>query len=408
MKIAFVLSSFPVVSETFIVNQICALIDKGHEITIFTFQKNQTTIIHKNVQTYNLMDKLVVWEPEPSSKWRRFRYFWRVIFGGGKKYHFTKIFTALNFFKYGKRALSLHFFYKIQWFLQRDHFDVIHCHFAPSGLFIARLKRDGFLNNEKLVTSFHGTDINPGKVEEYKTKYQVLFNEMDLFTYNSEYTLQIIKQVQATSQKLRLLPVGLDTAQFSKTRNQLMQGPVQIVYCGRLVPFKGPDLAVEIVRKLVDRKNDLHFTIIGTGDLWEVVKDLIDNYQLHQYVTLKGAVSQEEIIQIMDGSDIFLLPGIHDNITGRAENQGLVIQEAQAMQLPVVVSNAGGMKYGLIDGETGFVVNEKDLDGFVEKLEILIRDKELRERMGEKGREYIVEKFDSKVLCEQLISYYSE
>ena len=110
----------------------------------------------------------------------------------------------------------------------------------------------------------------------------------------------------------------------------------------------------------------------------------------------------------MDNSDIFLLPGIHDEITGRAENQGLVIQEAQAMNLPVVVSDAGGMKYGLINNETGYVIKEKNIDEFVEKLNILIDNPFLRLSMGIKGRKYVVENFDSKILYKKLISYYIE
>jgi colanic acid/amylovoran biosynthesis glycosyltransferase len=110
----------------------------------------------------------------------------------------------------------------------------------------------------------------------------------------------------------------------------------------------------------------------------------------------------------MDKSDVFLLPGIHDDVTGRAENQGLVIQEAQSMELPVVVSDAGGMKYGLIHTETGFVVKERDLTEFVEKLEILIEDSVLRKAMGVRGRDYVEKQFDSEVLCEKLLSYYNE
>ena len=84
-------------------------------------------------------------------------------------------------------------------------------------------------------------------------------------------------------------------------------------------------------------------------------------------------------------SDLFVFPGIHDK-HGRAETQGLVLQEAQAMELPVIVSDVGGMKYGMINDITGFVVEEKNIAGFVDKIELLIADKELRKEMGKQGR----------------------
>ena len=73
-----------------------------------------------------------------------------------------------------------------------------------------------------------------------------------------------------------------------------------------------------------------------------------------------------------------------------------------------MVSDAGGMKYGLIDTETGYVVKEKNRTEFVEKLEILIKDHALRKKMGSKGRDYVVKQFDSEVLCEKLLTYYDE
>jgi colanic acid/amylovoran/stewartan biosynthesis glycosyltransferase WcaL/AmsK/CpsK len=408
MKIAFILRAFPVISETFIVNQMCALIDQGHTIAIFAFQENKPTVIHNTIIEYGLLDKVTYWTPEPKSKWKRLKYVGRTLIRNTKNYHFTKVLRALNFFKWGKSALSLHEFYKNEWFLKKNAFDIIHCHFAQLGLYIANLKKDGFLDDERLVTSFHGTDINPANIEKYKKNYQVLFKYMDVLTYNSAYSLSILNKITSDTSKMRLLPVGLDTSKFKKSTELVENDTIELLFCGRFIELKGPIIAVEIVKKLVERNQKVHLSMIGTGKLLGDVERLIGEYQLAKHITLLGAKSQEEIINVMNGSDVFLMPGVHDVESGRADTQGLVIQEAQAMQLPVVVSNAGGMKYGLVDGETGFVVPEKDIDGFVKRLESLFNDETLRMEMGQNGRDYVVEKFDSKLLCDQLISYYSE
>ena len=70
-------------------------------------------------------------------------------------------------------------------------------------------------------------------------------------------------------------------------------------------------------------------------------------------------------------SDIFLLPGITEVSTGRAETQGIVILEAQSMELPVLVSDAGGMKYGVNNNHTGYVIAESCINSFVEKILLL-------------------------------------
>ena len=76
------------------------------------------------------------------------------------------------------------------------------------------------------------------------------------------------------------------------------------------------------------------------------------------------------------------------------------------MGLPVVVSDVGGMKYGLIPGETGFVVKENDISGFADAIEELILSKELGEKMGKRGREFVEKNYDSSVLVKKLLDLY--
>ena len=78
------------------------------------------------------------------------------------------------------------------------------------------------------------------------------------------------------------------------------------------------------------------------------------------------------------------------------------------MQLPVIISDAGGMKYGIMEGETGFVIKEKDLNAFADKIEYLLKNPDLREKLGEKGREFVVENYDTKVLGNRLEVLYFE
>ncbi len=180
---------------------------------------------------------------------------------------------------------------------------------------------------------------------------------------------------------------------------------INILFVGRLIQFKAPDLVIEI-GKIIKEKDSLSFKIriVGHGDMRPVLENMIKEYDLEKNIILSGPRTQEEIIPIFLESDIFLFPGI--TWQKRAENQGLVIQEAQAMQLPVIISDAGGMKEGVIDGVTGFVVPENDINVFVEKIKLLANDPGLRKRMGEAGRNFVVENYDINKLNEKLIQIY--
>ncbi len=406
MRIAIVVNKFPVLTETFIVNQITSLIDGGHDVTILSLTKGETRNSHDAIHHYNLLDKVRYLADEPKSKITRITFFIQYLLKNKKQYKVSKVLKALNVFRYKAQAISLHTFYRNQWFLGED-FDVIHAHFASVGVFITGLRKDGFFPKSKLAVSFHGSDIIPQNIERYKQNYKLLFEKMNLIIYNSEYTLSILEKTTTIDSRFKLLPVGLDVNKFKTAETIVRKEPFEILFCGRLVDFKAPDLAVEIVNELVKKGHSVHLSIVGEGPLQEKLKKLIQDYGLEQNISLLGAISQEEIVAHLGKTAVFLLPGITEEETKRAENQGLVIQEAQAMQVPVVVSDAGGMKYGLVNNVTGFVVKEKDIPSFVEKLETLIQDEPLRMDMGKKGRAFVKEYFDSKVLYQRLLEYYN-
>jgi colanic acid/amylovoran biosynthesis glycosyltransferase len=146
--------------------------------------------------------------------------------------------------------------------------------------------------------------------------------------------------------------------------------------------------------------------MIGSGEMRNEVESLINELGLQEYVSLLGSLSQESVVEEMDKAHLFLLPGIHEKQTGRAETQGLVIQEAQAMELPVIVSDAGGMKYGLLDGVSGFVVKEGDIDGFADKIELLLNNEQMRNAMAKAGRDFVVKTFDTRILGDKLTEIY--
>ncbi|AWM13032.1 hypothetical protein DI487_03575 [Flavobacterium sediminis] len=406
MRIAIVVNKFPVLTETFIVNQITSLIDGGHDVTILSLTKGETENCHEAIRQYHLLDKVHYLIKEPKRKITRFTFFIKYLLKNSKRYKVSKVIKALNIFRYKTQAVSLHTFYRNQWFLGED-FDVIHAHFASVGVFVTGLRKDGFFPKSKLAVSFHGSDIIPQNIERYKQNYKLLFEKMNLITYNSEYTLAVLEKTTTIDSRFKLLPVGLDVNKFKTAETIVRKEPFEILFCGRLVNFKAPDLAVEIVNELVKKGHNIHLSIVGEGPLQKKLKDLIHNYGLEQNISLLGAISQEQIVAHLRKTAVFLLPGITEEETKRAENQGLVIQEAQAMQVPVVVSDAGGMKYGLVDNVTGFVVKEKDIHSFVKKLETLIQNEPLRMEMGKKGRAFVAEHFDSKVLYHKLLRYYN-
>ncbi len=409
LNICVVVGCFPAISETFIVNQIVSLINKGHQVSIYALNKGDKNIVHSVSIEYDLLDKVSYQLKRDDNYAIRIIQFLIWVLKHFFHIKWSYFFKSINFFKYSKRALSLDIFFKSQYFLlKQNDFDVIHVHFGIFASSIVQLKEIGFMKQTKLVVSFHGFDINPSEIDYYKKRYKPLFKQSNCITVNTIYTKKLLEKVNTNINKLSVLPVGLDTNLFRKSNDYKRTNRVfKIVYCGRLLPFKGSLLLPKIITELNRRGYvNVELIIIGNGGLKEDLKNEIIKRKLQDSIFMVGAIKQNEIIKIFEKSNVFLLPGIYNVKDGRAENQGLVIQEAQAMELPVVVSDVGGMKYGLIENNTGFVVKENDIKGFADKIEFLINNPEKAIQMGIEGRKFVVKNYDSNVLVDKLISIY--
>jgi len=287
--------------------------------------------------------------------------------------------------------------------LKNRQFDILHAHFGINGAIISEIKRWKHLKGIRFITTFHGYDMH--KPSFFKNYYQYLFTKGDLFTVNSNYSRNLLENLGCLSKKIEKLPVGLNTSLFVSNRPIKVNNCINILFVGRLIEFKAPNLVVTICSELQSKNINFKCRIIGDGELFESLSEQIKFLSLQDKIELYGGQTQEEIIHAMDKSDIFLYPGIYDK-TGRAENQGLVLQEAQCMKLPVLVSNVGGMPEGLINGITGYVLNVGDIQGFVEKIEFLYRNPQTVEKMGNNARDFVENNFSSEALGNKLECIY--
>lgn len=410
-KIAFIVKQFPSVSETFVLNQITDLVDRGHEVKIFSFKNKKPSLIHQAVERYKLLEKTTYFRFPPYSGVKK--AVWRLLFtvSNLNALIHEPAFTFVHPGSMRRAIRDLWFSQSLVGFLRTGAFDIVHAHFGQCGATVANLVAKGNIGGFKFVTSFHGNDLIPLFVERYKQEYKNLFNYADSVTVNSSYLAEILLRVCPQPKNLILLQVGLRTDQYKKQPVELdtETSDFTILFCGRLVAFKAPDLAVRIMDILVNRRSIKHITLrmVGEGKLKDEVERLIHEFDLKHHVLLLGALSQEQVVEEMNKAHLFLLPGIHEKETGRAETQGLVIQEAQAMALPVVVSDAGGMKYGLLDNVSGFVLKEGDIEGFADKIELLINNEQMRAAMAKAGRDFVVENFDTKILGDKLSKIYA-
>ena len=401
MKIAFIVGGFPTLSETFILNQITGLLDMGYDVEIFAQFNPKEKKVHPDIEKYQLMRRVHYFNI-PHNKIKRIL---KAIFLIIKNFHKAplKILKSLNAFRYGKNALSLRLLYILISFLDKK-FDIIHCHFGPNGIIGVHLKEIGIPG--KYLTSFHGYDVNSYPKIMGKNVYNILFKNGDLFTANTNFTKQQVVKVGCDEEKIIILPVGLRVEKFKfSTRKIQPREPIKILTVGRLVEKKGHEYAIKAIAKIVKKHKNIKYIVAGDGPLRANLENLALKLGIMNHVEFLGAVEQNEVLNLYQQAHIFILPSVTAS-DGDREGQALVLQEAQATGLPVVSTLHNGIPEGVLDGKSGFLVPEKDVDALADKLEYLIEHPEIWPDMGRYGRKFVEEKYDIKRLNQKLVEIY--
>jgi phosphatidylinositol alpha-1,6-mannosyltransferase len=137
-----------------------------------------------------------------------------------------------------------------------------------------------------------------------------------------------------------------------------------LVTVGRLVPRKGVAWLVEKVMPHLD--TSYVYLIAGDGPDFQRIQALLERHQIRDRVCLLGRVSDEERNVIYNASDVFIMPNI--SISDDVEGFGIVAIEAGSCGLPVIASNIQGIKDAVIEGKTGYLVEEGDIEGFLVKI----------------------------------------
>jgi colanic acid/amylovoran biosynthesis glycosyltransferase len=188
--------------------------------------------------------------------------------------------------------------------------------------------------------------------------------------------------------RLHIVHCGLDLASYSAaTDRPVAPGPHKLITVGRLVPAKGQLLFVEMVRRLRDRGLDVSGQIIGEGPTRPALEERIAGLGLGDEVTLLGAVGHDRVPDYVAAATVFVLPSF-------AEGVPVVLMEAMALRVPVVATHIAGIPELIEDGVSGLLVTPSEVDELTAATERLLLDESFRSTIAAAGREQIESSFD--------------
>jgi len=182
----------------------------------------------------------------------------------------------------------------------------------------------------------------------------------------------------------------------SRAPGALPFSPPTIVCVGRLVDAKGVDVALRALPEIVRFHADARLRVVGDGPLRGALAQLASNLGVAARTEFIGAVSRDAVAEVLDDATVLVMPS-----RGGSEGLPLVALEAALMERPVVASRDGGLSEAVVDGVTGFLVQDADPPSIARAVARLLDDRALAVRMGRAGRARVLEHFgwDAQVDC---------
>jgi colanic acid/amylovoran biosynthesis glycosyltransferase len=405
MRVAFFLQLFPVTSQTFVLNQIIGLLNRGHQVEVFAESYDQTELLHPDVERSQVLERTNYAE-RPGGRAIRVIKAARALAKASLHGRF-RFWSAVDVRRFGRQALNLSLVCRAAPFLSRRPYDIIQCHFGPAGI-SAQMLRDLDALQGPMITMFHAYDISLYVQQHGPGVYQHLFARGDLFTCPSEFIRKRLIAAGCPANKVHTFKLGTDIQRFSfKERTLDSSGTIRLVTVARLTEKKGLEFSIRAVAKLSQRFKKLEYNIIGDGDLRSELTRLIEVLGVGSVVHLLGWKTQEEVQAVLDQSHVFVLASVESR-NGDIEGSPMVLQEAQAMGLPVVSTQHSGIPEGILDGKSGFLVPERDVDQLADRLADVISRPEAWPEMGRQGRAFVEDEYDLNKRNDALVELYRQ
>jgi colanic acid/amylovoran biosynthesis glycosyltransferase len=404
MRIAVVVGAFPTVSETFVLDQVTGLIDRGHEVRIFAARSGRPAAIHDEIISYRLMDLVrhSAWLPEyhPHRLLVALPLVAKALFrrqGNGAR--------LLSAARFGFRSAPLELLSDAAAFRGSDSFDVVLCHHGHIGARMARLREAGVVSG-RVVTVFHGSDVSAYVRRVGSHAYAHLFASGDLFLSVSDHWRRRLIALGCPAERIAVHAMGVDCNRFSFARRERYAGdPLRLVTVARLVERKGIVNAIRAVADLTRSGVEVEYTIVGDGPLSAVLVHLARELGVAERVRIIGSVSHGAVAAILARSHAMVAPSITAS-NGDMEGMPVAMLEAMASGLPVVSTVHSGIPELIDDDVTGYLVPEGDVPALAARLESLARDFAASQRVCAAARRLIVQRHDIGKLNDRLVRHF--
>ena len=285
---------------------------------------------------------------------------------------------------------------------------LIHAHFGIDGVYALPLARR---LGVPLITTFHGFDATLSTAAlltspawaNYPLFRGQLARRGSLFLCVSSYIQQRVLAMGFPADRTHVHYTGVDCQAIQPRAPE--EETETILHVARLVEMKGTRYLLRAFATLMPLHPGATLVIIGDGELSRPLHTLARSLGLGDRVRFLGALPHAKALAWMRKAAMLVLPSVLTN-TGRVEGLGMVLLEAAATGVPVVATSVGGIAEGVQDGQTGYLVPERDSLALCRRMSELLTQSTERRRMGCRARSFVEAKYDIRRQSERLEDLY--
>ncbi len=404
LKVAYILREFPSITETFILREMYWIREQEIDISIFALYPppDRRKPVHEQAK-----------ELLPDTRYSPF-FSWNVI---KAQFHFVKR-SPIRYFRTlfktvwqlyrepGVLLRTLAIFPKSIYFarqMEEAGIQHIHAHFVWLEGIAARI----IANMLDIPYSIrpHAFGLFRRNQKNVRQELESAAKIITISTFNRAYIADLCPDIAAN--EVDIVYCGLETDRLQPPLDRVDNNPIRILSIGRFIEKKGHEYLIDACALLANRGVSFECHIVGGGFLEKQLQARIERLGLQDHVTLVGSLDQSQVLEFYRTSDIFVLACVTAQ-NGDRDGIPIVLMEAMSCELPVISTPLTGIPDLVRDEETGLFIDERDAAGLANALERLISDENMRQHLGKRARQTILQEFEVRHNVTQLAEIFRQ
>ncbi len=382
MRLGYLYSRYPVLSQTFCDTEMLELERRGHEIVLASLYPPKTAVRHEYLAK---LRAAIHYAPDSPALERRARK-------AKREGRWPEKLIAAHAKKYGPaykaalRARNAFFFVDL---FEREKIRHIHVHFANRAAHTALFVKE--ISGIPFSITAHGQDFlsDLGSLELLRE----ICAGAEFIGAETDWSRDLLaRHCPDSASKIFRVYNGIDLTRYPLPKDDLPSVPVTFLSVGRLVPFKGFDALLKACALLRDRGVSFRLEIIGDGPLREELGKTASENSLKEFVTFAGERAQAEVLTALQRCDVFVLAARVDEL-GASDVFPTVIAEAMASARAVISTTVAGIPELVAENVTGLLVHPADIPALAAAMATMANDRKQRRAFGRAGRERIEQNF---------------